>query len=287
MRWILYFFGGGWAFFLGALLVAVAVVMFARNRGGLPAMVTAVLGGLLVLLSGTPLPGWLFAVVVISFVAWLVSERAQSPKLVWQRPFRRGILLAIGCLALGWELPHQVSPHVSVRGGPTLYVLGDSVTAGGSDGEKDRWPDLLRAEQRIEVVDLAQMGATTASALKRAEQIPPEATLILLEIGGNDLLGSTTTAEYEVATENLLAKICSPGRDVLMFELPLPPFRNDYGVAQRRLAAKHGAKLIPKRLFMHVLTGADATTDSVHLTPAGHRRMADVVWNLIRPAYRE
>ena len=69
-------------------------------------------------------------------------------------------------------------------------------------------------------------------------------------------------------------------------ELPLPPFCNDYGRIQRHLAAQHGVLLIPKRVFAAVLAGDAATLDSVHLDRAGHERMAEVVWSLIRPAYR-
>lgn len=72
-----------------------------------------------------------------------------------------------------------------------------------------------------------------------------------------------------------------------MFELPLPPFCNEFGRVQRRLAAKHGVTLIPKRVFATVLAGEEATLDSIHLSRAGHERMAEVVWGLIRGAYAE
>ena len=72
-----------------------------------------------------------------------------------------------------------------------------------------------------------------------------------------------------------------------MFELPLPPFCNDYGRVQRLLAAKYGVLLIPKRLLMAVLREEDSTVDSIHLTRRGHQRMANIVWSLIEPGYGE
>jgi lysophospholipase L1-like esterase len=74
---------------------------------------------------------------------------------------------------------------------------------------------------------------------------------------------------------------------VVMFELPLPPFRNEYGRVQRKLASKYGVVLIPKRVFVGVLTEEGATMDGVHLSPQGHERMAEIVWNSIRAVYRE
>jgi acyl-CoA thioesterase-1 len=60
---------------------------------------------------------------------------------------------------------------------------------------------------------------------------------------------------------------------------------NGWGVVQRRLAAKYGVTLIPKRVFVGVLTTGDATLDSVHLSQAGHQAMADRVWRLLEGVY--
>jgi hypothetical protein len=71
------------------------------------------------------------------------------------------------------------------------------------------------------------------------------------------------------------------GRTIIMFELPLPPFRNRYGDTQRRLAARHGVLLIPKRVLIGVMTSEGATLDTIHLSDRGHALMAETVWNII------
>ncbi len=156
-----------------------------------------------------------------------------------------------------------------------------------SDSEQDCWPELLAAQRAIEVHSLAQMGATCSSAAIQADKLPADGGLLLLEIGGNDLLGSTTAEKFSRDLDQLLTKVCSLNRTVLMFELPLPPLCNDYGRIQRALAAKHSVTLIPKRIFIAVLARNGATVDSIHLAPDGHQSMADTVWNLIRPAYAQ
>jgi len=108
---------------------------------------------------------------------------------------------------------------------------------------------------------------------------------VLLEIGGNDVLGNTSDAEFEVALDQLLSTVCAPDREVVMFELPLPPLRNAVGRIQRRLAAEYRVTLIPKRILMGVIRSAGATSDSLHLTPKGHERMADAVWHIIDQGY--
>ncbi len=72
---------------------------------------------------------------------------------------------------------------------------------------------------------------------------------------------------------------------VVLLELPLPPFANRYGAAQRRAARRRGVLLVPKRLLLGVLTADGATLDSIHLTPTGHDRMADAIWDVIHCAF--
>ena len=74
-----------------------------------------------------------------------------------------------------------------------------------------------------------------------------------------------------------LSALAAPGRTVAMFELPLLPHKIAYGQIQRRLAAKYGVFLIPKRYLADVVSGADATSDGLHLSNLGARRMAHLV----------
>ncbi len=66
-----------------------------------------------------------------------------------------------------------------------------------------------------------------------------------------------------------------------MMELPLLPQRIGYGQAQRRLARKYGVHLVPKRYFARVISGANATSDGLHLSEEGSRRMAQLVAEVI------
>lgn len=288
MNWLTYTFGSGLAFFLGLGLILTGLTVFAvseRSIWKILATCLAVLGLCVVGLSAAPLPYWFYALAAMLSGAWLIAERlTQSRLYVWRRALRASV--AVVCLiAVAMELPYHLSPSLHATGKPTLYILADSVTAG--TGEKITWPKLLAKAQAVDVVDLSMAGATVNSALKQADGVTRSGGIVLLEIGGNDLLGETSVADYELDLERLLQKVCQPGRAVLMFELPLPPFRNEYGRVQRRLAAKHHVTMIPKRLFMGVLSETGATIDSVHLAHLGHERMAAIVWAFIQPAYRE
>jgi acyl-CoA thioesterase I len=288
MSWVIYLFGSGAAFFVGVGLVLASVGLTAlprRKWSDRIVTIFALVGMILIAISATPLPYLFYLAAGVATLTWLVVEKSWRDRCQrWRRGLRIGVV-ALWLLGTMLEIPYHIAPALTAKDRPTLYIIGDSVTAGLSEKEPDTWPHLLTRSWHVEVRNLSQAGATAASALRQAQALPAEGGLVLLEIGGNDLLGSTTATAFERDLDDLLNKVCSPGRTVLMFELPLPPFCNEYGLVQRRLSSRHGVLLIPKRLFVAVLTGEDATVDSVHLARKGHEKMAALVWGLIQNAY--
>jgi len=67
-----------------------------------------------------------------------------------------------------------------------------------------------------------------------------------------------------------------------MIELPLFPFQNAFGMAQRSAATKHGALLLPKRYFASVLGMENGTLDGLHLSQEGHDAMAKIMVSVIQ-----
>jgi acyl-CoA thioesterase-1 len=169
-------------------------------------------------------------------------------------------------------------------GDPQVFVVGDSLSA-GMGGEAETWPKLLSRRHHVVVHDLSLPGADVARALRQAGQVSGPASLVIAEIGGNDILGETTVDAFERGLDVLLARLREGGRTVILLELPLPPFYNRYGAAQRRLAKYHGVLLIPKRLLLGVLTSEGATLDAVQLSHRGHALMADAIWGVIHRAF--
>lgn len=290
MGWVIYLFGSGLIFFVGAtcLLMSLALFSYCKQRWQLILVnVIYLLGVMLVGMSATPSPYWSYVlagiVTVAAFVVEQSSRSTASKRKLWLRALT-------ACCWLGMvaaELSHQFVPTVGVRNSPALYVIADSVTAGVDDPGIVTWPKLLARSHHIQVHDFSRMGATVNSAFAQAERLPQKGGMVLVEIGGNDVLGTTTARDFEQGMDRLLTRICVPDRSVLMFEVPLPPLGNDYGIIQRRLAAKHKVPLIPKRILIGVLTGHEATTDSIHLSQSGHNHMAAVVWDVIRPGYED
>ena len=284
-------FASGRGFFSGAGLILIALLLVSASRRRLLqrlASLLGLLGALLVGLSAIPTPLWLGAAGIASLALWLGMEgrhRSQGPqqpeKVARGLVMLRVVVALIGLLAVGLELPFHCRPRPPVVKYQRLCIIGDSISAGMEEPGEVTWPDLFREQHAVQVIDLAQMGATVASALRQADHLDGGNSLVLLEIGGNDLLGTTPAAEFEAGLQRLLRKVTAPGRTVVMFELPLPPLANRYGAVQRRQAKAHGAILIPRRYFASVFAGEQMTLDGLHLSRRGHQRMADLVWRLL------
>ena len=71
-------------------------------------------------------------------------------------------------------------------------MIGDSISAGIGNRDEQTWPKILRQKYKIEVIDVSVAGATVNSALKhQANQVKSDNSIVLLEIGGNDLFAPT------------------------------------------------------------------------------------------------
>jgi acyl-CoA thioesterase-1 len=194
------------------------------------------------------------------------------------------LLLLCWCLgAAGWEFSCRLPPRLdNQKSYETLIVIGDSVSAGLNGRGEPTWPLQFRERYFGSVLDLSAAGATARLAQRQAkvvnERLPDRDAVILIEIGGNDFFESVPPAEFEEDLERLLSELERPNRQLVMLELPLPPFYNAYGHVQRDVAARRHVPLISKREFAEVVFAPQATLDTVHLSPAGHRLFADMVW---------
>ena len=296
IRWTIFVFGGGDVALLGALVIAAAVVFSlcsGKSQITRPfAIIRNVAVGLILVCCGSPpLPIWFqiatFALLVLVLNELRLPPQASAPdsavSIRSPRTSHRNILFfssfAWLLTAAAIELPFHIwtSPTELVL---QILVIGDSVTAGLNDGE-DTWPKQLSRTAEVEVLDASQPGATLKSARQQNSLLSDRKGLVILEIGGNDLLEGLPVKRFEEDLEQLLTEVVQSGRSVVMFELPLPPLCARYGAAQRRLARRFHVSLIPKRRFCKVLTSKGATVDGIHLSARGQTQMMELIRSLL------
>lgn len=274
------FLAGGGALFVGLALAVLAIgADLFVNRPLLRSLlrILTLLGIGLVAISATPFPTWVYC---LGCVLWLIAVFTPSER-------RRGKITAVIVFSLFCgagavvELRQERTPSIAADRSAPVYVIGDSLSAGIVKGERT-WPNILGELTGLTVVNLAEAGATAATAYGETDGITDPRSLVLVEIGGNDMLGDTASKTFSADLDALLRKITSANHNVVMFELPLLPLKNGFGRAQRTLALKYGILLIPKRYLTKVFAMHGSTSDGLHFTASGHAALAREIAGIVR-----
>lgn len=218
------------------------------------------------------------------FLAWFVAYNRAS----FGQPMSKARMVILPLMSLllfaltASEWLHRRIPVIKSDPSDNLVVIGDSISS-GLGTRNPAWPSVFQELTGIRVKNLSKPGATTADGEAMTNEVTAADRLVLIELGGNDLISGEPADNFSRRLDAMLQRLASPGRNVLMFELPLLPNRIAYGRIQRRLAAKYQVSLIPKRCLAGVLGGRGATSDGLHLTETGAREMAQVVIRILSP----
>lgn len=280
---IQYFLFSGMAWFAAGLIVVVIAVL---DLAGIPARRATVasagrIGLALALslgaLSGTPLPWWLAGPLIIAGIVYIGFFARKNIAAIT-------VVLLLVAAGLAHETRYFFAAPPEIPRPSRIVVVGDSISS-GEFGEEAPWPELFSRSTGIPVQNLAQPAETTSSALiyqlPRIESEPD--TVVVLEIGGNDILGGTAASNFALALESLVKGTRESGAQVVMFELPLLPGRWAFGSAQRKIARRHEVPLIPKRVLARLLTDPrNVGDDALHLTQQGHLWLAGEVQRRLR-----
>lgn len=262
------------------LLLSAAMISPSLHARGLRVLhsLATWLGFALIVMACPPVSGSVAAVFLAAFSLWLIAKHRVRPSPVWSRlRVAATAILLVGCLVTPIsEFLHRRMPRIHGQASDHLVVIGDSISS-GIDPHTPAWPIFFQGQTGIPVQNLSRPGADVIEARAMASRVQTQDTLILIEIGGNDLLSGTSSAEFGQGLDSLLSSLSTPGRTLVMFELPLLPHKIGFGQIQRRLSARYGVFLIPKHSLTWVLSGADATSDGLHLSESGARRMATLV----------
>ncbi|MFA5371689.1 MAG: arylesterase [Sideroxydans sp.] len=173
--------------------------------------------------------------------------------------------------------------------GSVVLALGDSLTAGAGVSPEQAWPTLLAASTGWQVINGGVNGNTSGDALKRLPALLEEyrPVLVLLTLGGNDMLRRLPPQEIE---ENLLRMIAiskAEGAQVVVVATPLPSLT---GAVLRNLSAPEfyrqvaAAQQVPliEDAIAEVLSDPLLKGDQIHPNAEGHAILAMKIFEALR-----
>ncbi len=166
-----------------------------------------------------------------------------------------------------------------------IVAFGDSLTHGTGASTDDAYPAVLAALTGRTVINAGVPGDTTSSGLARLPAVLDEykPRLVLLCLGGNDMLRK----QPEAATENnlrlLIKTIRSSGAEVVLIGVPEPRLFGGTPDFYARLAEEMQLPL-EADIFNEVLKDNRLKADPIHANAAGYRLVAERLAELLREA---
>lgn len=140
-----------------------------------------------------------------------------------------------------------------------IVAFGDSLFAGYNLAEEEGYPERLEAALRgrgvnARVVDAGRSGDTSSAGLERlafvldSQEEKPD--LLILELGGNDLLRGIEPPETRANFEAMLDILREREIPVLLMGMRAPPnygpeYQADFDALYGELAAEYGTAIIP------------------------------------------
>lgn len=169
--------------------------------------------------------------------------------------------------------------------GSRVLALGDSLTEGFGVKREEAWPALLAGKTGWNVSNGGVSGDTSEAALKRLPYLleQHEPVLVLVTLGGNDMLRRIPQQETVANLEKILALIRAQGAKPVLLATPQPSlagavFQNLSAPGfYRELAAAQQVPLIEDAI-PDVLSDPQLKADQIHPNAAGHVLLAETIF---------
>jgi acyl-CoA hydrolase len=194
------------------------------------------------------------------------------------------VFAALTFVACGSE-PQQAA----LPAGAKVLALGDSLTAGVGVTPELAWPALLASRTGWEVVNGGVSGNKSADALERLPALLEEhqPALVLVTLGGNDMLRHVPEQETVANLGRMLALVQEHGAQAALLATPKPSVAG--AVFQslsppefyRQVADEYGVPLIEDAI-PEVLSDPQLKGDPLHPNTEGHALLSGKIFEALR-----
>ncbi len=202
----------------------------------------------------------------------------------------------------GQSAVNNQQPTVN-RGTPAakkiILFYGNSLTAGYGVEPDQAFPALVG--KKIDslglgytVVNAGLSGETTAGGKSRIGWVLRQpVSVFVLELGGNDGLRGLPVADTRRNLQAIMDTVRkkNPDATIVLAGMQIPPnlgtsYTREFRELYKQLADKNKAVLIP--FLLEGVGGVPKLNqpDGIHPTPAGHKIIAQTVWNVLRPVLK-
>lgn len=195
--------------------------------------------------------------------------------------FAAVVALATACSSKGKE--------AALPPGSLVLALGDSLTAGAGVAPSETWPTLLATRTGWTIINAGVSGDTSGGALNRLPALLEEHSpaLVLVALGGNDMLRRVPQEETVANLDKILVLIKARGAKAVLLATPKPSVTG--AVFQHltaadfyhRVADDQHVPLIEDALA-DVLSDPQLKVDPLHPNAAGHLKLSKKIFDALK-----
>jgi len=177
-----------------------------------------------------------------------------------------------------------------------LMFFGNSITAGLGVQESEAFPSVIQQKidslgWKINVINAGLSGETSAGGLRRVDwMLRSPVDIFVLELGGNDGLRGIDLNSTKENLQKIIEKVFSeyPDARIVLAGMEVPPnlgpdYTRQFREMYTELAEKNDIALIPFLLEGVGRNPALMQNDGIHPNAKGHRKVAEVAWETVRP----
>jgi lysophospholipase L1-like esterase len=192
------------------------------------------------------------------------------------------LLIAAAVLAgCGKKVP-SVSP---VGPNDVIVAFGDSLTYGTGASAAESYPAVLAQLVGRTVVRAGVPGEVTGGGLARLTAVIEEhrPALMIVCLGGNDMLGKVDEATIKANLREIIKTIKTAGISVVLIGVPKPALITNaagfYAEIAKEFDIPYEGKVVTDVLYQRELK-----SDPIHPNARGYRKMAEAIAELLKKA---
>lgn len=175
----------------------------------------------------------------------------------------------------------KYSPQPAIVQGATVLILGDSLSYGTGAKPEEAYPVLLEKATGWRIVNAGIPGDTTSGGLQRLPGLleTHQPKLLLVELGGNDLLRQVSPKQVESNLKSIIAQAKSLGVPVALVAIPeISPLMAAVGnLSDHPLYARVAEEMqvpLVTDVFSEVLSKRELKADQIHPNAQGYAEVA-------------
>lgn len=168
----------------------------------------------------------------------------------------------------------------AIPAGSKVLVIGDSITAGYGLNPEQSWTTHLAGETGWRVINAGVSGDTSSGGLARLPALLDEhqPAVVIVELGGNDMLRRQSPASIAANIESMLAEIRRRGACPILMATPQPSLAGVFFSSlsdapfYAEIARKQKLPLI-EGVLSSTLSRQEFKLDELHPNQEGHQRI--------------